>query len=156
MMIESNIKNTIYDRLDQVKEFTKTFESYSEDVSGIIKSVQADPKTEAKHKKNIQNFREIGMKLELIRQSIASLTSRLVELYTLAKISSIDIELEERDLGFLEHAMKEGSLDLFRVEKGELKIVDEQYHDMAMEQVRNVTKEQSTQVYQYLLNVKAE
>jgi len=155
-MLEINIKNTLVDRLEQVKEFSKLYEEYQKVIVNLITDIQANPKTEADHKDTVLKFRDYGMKVELMKQSISSLTNRLVELYTLIKISGIEIPLEDRDVNFLDGAMKNGSLDLFRVEKGELKVMNADYHDMVMQSITNITPEQHKATYDSLLTMKVE
>ena len=100
--LEINLKNVFQDRLNQVKSFADVMKIKNEKSIEILKEIQSKPDSSAEEVKTlIIDYRREKTMLVMMQQNIVGIAPRLVELYTLAKISNIDLELDERDTKFI-------------------------------------------------------
>ena len=153
--LENNFKNTFTDRLNQMKSFSSTMNTKNTEMVDLLKKIQGSPeRTVEEATDDVIAYREVATLLVLMQQNVSDIVSRLIEMFTIAKISELDLGLDEKDEKFMISTAESGDLDMFRMEKGEVIIVNKRVHSEIMGKVKQFGEGELESMYKQILAVK--
>lgn len=151
---EKLVLQNFKDRFTQVKGIKDHFKKISDKNLEIVKEIKASSEEDSsKFTRELTEFKKNEVTTTLLSQQLQSLVTRVVEYYVIIKGADLELELTDEDEKFLEGFLKEKT-DLFGIEKGELIILNSQYHDVVMETVNNLKEGEAVQIFNYIKNFK--
>lgn len=152
--IEKLIVQNFEDRFEQVKGISDYIKSVSTENIELIKKVKEAGETEpSKFTSDITTFKKNEMSMTLLNQQLQSLISRAIEYYTIIKMVDLPINLSSEDEKFLGGFLKQ-KIDLFGIEKGNLIVLNKEYHDVVMQQMSNLKEGELDKIFNYMKSVK--
>lgn len=151
---EKLIVSNFEDRFTQIKGISDYIKRISSTNLDIIKKVkEAEDKDISKFNADMVTFKKNEMSMSLLHQQLQSLVSRAVEYFTIIKIADLPISLSEEDLKFFEEFTKQ-KLDLFGIEKGELIILNKEFHNAVMDNISKMNDGEVDKIFEYMKAVK--
>jgi len=152
--IEKLIVQNFEDRFEQVKGISDYLTQVStENLELINKVKESEEEESSKFTSDITTFKKNEMSMTLLSQQLQSLISRVIEYYTIIKMADLPTSLSEKDEKFLEGFMQQ-KMDLFGIEKGNLVVLDKEYHDVIMQQISVLKPNEAEQIFTYMKTAK--
>lgn len=147
---EKMIVQSFEDRFEQVKGISEFLKTTSEESVETVKKVKESEETDpAKFTADAILFKKNQVSISMLNQQLQSLIGRMIEYYTIIKMSELPTSLTAEDEKFLEGFMKQ-KLDLFGVEKGNLVVLDKEFHDNVMQSVSQLQDGEIDQIVKFM------
>lgn len=153
--MEGLLKGRLKEILKDAKVFSEK-QNYYVDKSislnkEIKKKITDNPKLTYKDfKEELTSIEKYFFYSSLLAQNTSKYHIQLSMLYQLAKLEKIDLELPEEDKSFLDFTV-ESDFDLFRVDKGEVKIVNNDYMKSINENIEKRSEQEREEHFKRMI-----
>lgn len=158
-MLKENLQNTISDRFELMKVIGDSIKTKTEEIKDVVDKVKSLKAGNSDLKpsdvsKELKSFRLNQTEIILLNETIKSISVRVAELYKVAKISGMEVDLDERDKSFIENFLSKNKIDLFGVEKGKLIMLDDKYHTLMKENMDKTQKNLEQDILNHIISLK--
>ena len=152
-MIKEIINNQLKQRFQQVHTFGQVLSvnnSLLEDIEKHVKGNKEVPYEDIEGK--LIEYKKISIQSNLLEQTVNSTILRIIEVYTIAKLGEIEVELDEKDQKFIELTLSNKQIDLFGAENNKLVILNAEFHKAAIDDIKIANETEGKGILSYIVN----